>query len=37
MKEKELYTSPETEVVEIKLEGFIAASIPEVPYGDDLF
>ena len=37
MKEKELYASPQTEVMELKLEGVIATSIPEVPYGDDLF
>jgi hypothetical protein len=27
MKEKDLYLSPETEVMEIKLEGMIAASV----------
>ena len=35
MKEKELYTSPETEVVEIRLEGVIAASGLEAPGFDD--
>ena len=34
---KDMYLSPECEVLELKLEGVIAASIPEVPYGDDLF
>ena len=37
MKQKELYTSPETEVMELRSEGVIATSIPDVPYEDDLF
>ena len=34
---KELYSSPEVHVVEVKMEGVIATSIPNVPYGEDLF
>ena len=37
MKERELYASPGVEVMEIKMEGVIAASIPDVTYGQDLF
>jgi hypothetical protein len=36
MKEKELYISPETEVVEIKAEGVICTSAPGFRDGGDL-
>ena len=37
MKQKEMYASPETEVMELRPEGVFATSIPDVPYEEDLF
>ena len=34
MRQKELYAAPETEVLELRLEGVIASS-PTVGFGDD--
>ena len=34
---KDPYISPECEVLDVTLEGVIAASVPDIPYGEELF